>query len=58
MYLGAYCSFHLEVGSVISDIACAIALLEFLDHLAGLASVLELVEALFTIDILLNWGYK
>ena len=34
-----------------------VALLKFLDHLTGLASVLELIEALIAIDILLNGCY-
>ena len=37
-------------------LVCAVALLEFRDTLASFACVLELVEALLSVDILLNWG--
>ena len=53
-----YFCFQFEVLSLASDLACAVARLEFLDHLTGLSGVLELIEALFTIDILFNGSCK
>ena len=54
----AYLCFKLEVRSIVSDITCAIALLEFLYHFARLTSILKLVKALVTINILFNRCYK
>ena len=56
VFVYAYLGLEVDLRNFSPDLSCAIALLEFLDVLAGLACILKLIEALLTVDILLNWG--
>ena len=51
-----YLGLSFDAGSSLSDLTPAVALLEVREHLASLAGVLELVEALSSVDILFDRG--